>query len=79
MATPAVSDAGPQSPTQPKEPGQPPFISMRSALIAMIAVFCGAVIGGLTFLAGGSVPQATIAGLTVFAGVVAGLDKLVGR
>lgn len=44
-------------------PAAPEFLSLRTAVILLIAFVCGIVAGFLTFLANGNVPGAVIAGL----------------
>ena len=63
----------------PQTPDQDPLVPQRLALIAVIAIVIGAMIGGLTFMASPSVPAAVIAGLVAFGAAVVALDKLVGR
>jgi zinc transporter ZupT len=62
-----------------RTPQQDPLVPLRLALIAVIAVVVGAVIGTLTFLASPSVPQAVLAGLLAAGTAVLALDKLIGR
>jgi hypothetical protein len=60
-------------------PQHDPLVPLRLALIAVIAIFIGVVIGTLTYLASPSVPAAMTAGLVAFGTTVVALDKLVGR
>ncbi|MFD8290587.1 hypothetical protein [Streptomyces lavendulae] len=46
----------------PPEPG--PFMTLHTALVLLAAAFIGAVVGGLTFLSGGPVAGAVLAGIT---------------
>lgn len=48
--------------TPSTEPG--PFLTMHTALVLLAAAFIGLVVGGLTFLSGGPVASALLAGLT---------------
>jgi hypothetical protein len=49
------------------------------ALIVLIAVVIGSVVGGLTFWATQSMPHALLAGLAGTAGAPLPLDKVIGR
>jgi hypothetical protein len=49
------------------------------ALIVLIAVVIGGAVGGLTFWATQSLPQALLAGLAGAAGALLPLDKVIGR
>ncbi|GAA3465424.1 glycerol uptake facilitator-like aquaporin [Saccharothrix longispora] len=53
------------------------FVSIRSALIFVIAFLCAAVVGVLTFLANGNVPGAVLAGLCAMGGAFLGLHLLI--
>ena len=53
--------------------------SLRLALLVLIAVVIGGVVGGLTFWATQSLPQALLAGLAGAAGALLSLDKMIGR
>lgn len=55
-----------------------PFISVRSALVALIGVFAGCVIGGLTCLAVPNVPAAVIAGIATAGVCIREAHKLIG-
>lgn len=55
----------------------PEFISLRTAVILLIAFVCGVVAGSLTFLAYGNVPAAVLAGLGAVAGALIAAHTLV--
>lgn len=65
--------------TSSKTPKPMSFVPLRSAVIAIIAVIIGAVVGSLTFWAGHALPQALLAGLTSAGVAILPLDKLIGR
>ncbi|MGW4440802.1 hypothetical protein ACWELO_34650 [Streptomyces sp. NPDC004596] len=44
--------------------GPAPFLTIHTAVVLLIAVVIGLVVGGLTFLSGGAVAAAVPAGLT---------------
>ncbi|MEU8717930.1 hypothetical protein [Streptomyces sp. NPDC048663] len=48
----------------PTPQGPPPFMTVRTAVVLLIAVLIGLVVGGLTFLSGGAAAAAVLAGLT---------------
>jgi hypothetical protein len=60
-------------------PAPEPLVLLRLALIVVIAMVIGGVIGSLTWLAVHSVPQAVLAGLLGGGAAVLPLDKLIGR
>ena len=62
-----------------KAPQPPPLVPLRLALIVLIAVVIGGAVGGLTFWATQSLPQALLAGLAGAAGALLPLDKVIGR
>jgi hypothetical protein len=62
-----------------KAPQPAPLVPQRSALIVLIAIVIGGVVGGLTFWATQSYPQALLAGLAGAAGALLPLDKVIGR
>jgi hypothetical protein len=62
-----------------KAPQPAPLVPLRLALIVLVAVVIGGVVGGLTFWATQSLPQALLAGFTGTAGALLPLDKMVGR
>lgn len=43
---------------------QTPLFSIRLALILLLALVCGGIVGLLTWLAGDNIPAAVLAGLT---------------
>ncbi|MEU6236273.1 hypothetical protein [Kitasatospora sp. NPDC047058] len=66
----------PPPPSQlPPEPE--PLFTVRTAIILLGGAFIGTVVGGLTFLGGGSAAEAVLAGLTGFGASVMGLHKLI--
>src|SRR5687768_12356121 len=65
--------------TTSKAPQPDPLVPLRSALIVLIAIIIGGVLGGLTFWANQSLPQALFAGLAGAAGALLPLDKMIGR
>jgi hypothetical protein len=60
-------------------PPPDPLVPLRLALIALIAVVIACVVGGLTFWATHSLPQALLAGLVCAGAAVPPLDKMIGR
>jgi fatty acid desaturase len=60
-------------------PQPAPLVPLRSALIALIAVVIGCALGGLTFWATHSWPQALLAGLLGAGATLLPLDKIIGR
>ncbi|MFA7767919.1 hypothetical protein ACGFNX_41860 [Streptomyces sp. NPDC048723] len=50
--------------TPPNQPDPAPFLTVHAALILLAAAFIGSMVGGLTFLSGGPVAGAVLAGLT---------------
>jgi uncharacterized membrane protein YccC len=48
----------------PTPQGPAPFLTIHTAVVLLIAVVIGLVVGGLTFLSGGAVATAVLAGLT---------------
>jgi hypothetical protein len=63
----------------PKTPEPPSLLPLRSALIVLIAMIVGFVVGGLTLLAEPSVPKALLAGIGAAAAALLPLDKVIGR
>ncbi|QQQ79809.1 hypothetical protein IOD16_16280 [Saccharothrix sp. 6-C] len=43
---------------------QPPLFTLRLALILLLALVCGGIVGLLAWLAGDNIPAAILAGLT---------------
>ncbi|MEU4584462.1 hypothetical protein AB0F92_20565 [Kitasatospora aureofaciens] len=66
------------TPTLPPQPDPAPFLTVRTAIILLMAAFIGLIVGGLTFLSGGPAAGAVLAGLTGAGASVLGLQKLVG-
>ena len=62
-----------------KAPQPAPLVPLRLALIVLIAVVIGGVVGSLTFWATQSLPQALLAGLAGATGALLPLDKVIGR
>jgi hypothetical protein len=56
-----------------------PLVPLRLALIVLIAVVIGGVVGGLTLWANQSMPQALLVGLAGAGGALLALDRLIGR
>jgi hypothetical protein len=63
----------------PRTPEQDPLVPQRLALIALIALIAGAIVGTLTYFASQGVHQALLAGLIAAAAAPVPLDKLIGR
>jgi hypothetical protein len=61
----------------PHDPKDRPLLSMRTALILMIALFVGFAIGALTFCSDQSLPKALLAGLGAAGVVVLPLNKAI--
>ncbi|TQS42852.1 hypothetical protein [Cryptosporangium phraense] len=61
------------------DPTPPPLLPMRSALIIVIALLAGAVMGGLTLWGGASLPVALVAGLSTAGVSLIPLDRIIGR
>ncbi|MGW4199444.1 hypothetical protein [Streptomyces sp. NPDC004726] len=55
---------GPSTPVIPPQPDPASFVSVHTALVLLAAAFIGLIVGGLTFLSGGPVAGAVLAGLT---------------
>ena len=80
IAPPADGAEGEAVPvTTSKAPQPAPLVPMRLALIVLIALIIGGVVGGLTFWAAQSLPQASLAGLAGAAGALVPLDRIIGR
>jgi len=62
-----------------KVPEPAPLVPLRLALIVVISVLTGGVVGSLTYWAAQSLPQAILAGLAGTAGALLPLDKVIGR
>ncbi|TXR94528.1 hypothetical protein EAO73_34985 [Streptomyces sp. col6] len=59
-------------------PGSPPFLTIHTAVVLLIAVVIGLIAGGLTFLSGGAAAAAVLAGLTAAGLSVPVLRSLIG-
>lgn len=55
-----------------------PFLTIHTAVVLLIAVVIGLIVGGLTFLSGGAVAAAVLAGLAAAGVSVPGLRSLIG-
>lgn len=62
----------------PTPQGPAPFLTIHTAVVLLIAVVIGLIVGGLTFLSGGAVAAAVLAGLTAAGVSVPGLRSLIG-
>lgn len=62
----------------PTPQGPAPFLTIHTAVVLLIAVVIGLVVGGLTFLSGGSVAAAVLAGLTAAGISIPVLRSLIG-
>ncbi|MFG3105086.1 hypothetical protein ACGFZL_31845 [Streptomyces sp. NPDC048182] len=62
----------------PTPQGPAPFLMIHTAVVLLIAVVIGLVVGGLTFLSGGAVAAAVLAGLTAAGVSIPGLRSLIG-
>ncbi|MDW4903215.1 hypothetical protein RB625_32910 [Streptomyces californicus] len=62
----------------PTPQGPAPFLTIHTAVVLLIAVVIGLVVGGLTFLSGGAVAAAVLAGLTAAGFSVPVLRSLIG-
>ncbi|AEY85287.1 hypothetical protein SHJG_0005 [Streptomyces hygroscopicus subsp. jinggangensis 5008] len=62
----------------PTPQGPAPFLTIHTAVVLLIAVVIGLVVGGLTFLSGGAVAAAVLAGLTAAGVSVPVLRSLIG-
>ncbi|MET9372256.1 hypothetical protein ABZY00_31070 [Streptomyces griseoflavus] len=62
----------------PTPQGPAPFLTIHTAVVLLIAVVIGLVVGGLTFLSGGAVAAAVLAGLTTAGVSIPVLRTLIG-
>ncbi|WP_344283789.1 hypothetical protein [Streptomyces hebeiensis] len=62
----------------PTPQGPAPFLTIHTAVVLLIAVVIGLIAGGLTFLSGGAVAAAVLAGLTAAGFSVPVLRSLIG-
>jgi hypothetical protein len=58
--------------------GKPPLLSPRSALILLLAICSGLVVGALTKMAGKSVAEAVLAGLVATGTSAIGFNSVIG-
>ncbi|MET8848701.1 hypothetical protein [Amycolatopsis sp. NPDC004625] len=63
----------------PRKPVPPPVVTVRQAVVLLLALVCGLTVGVLTYLAGGNLPAAILAGLSSFGGAVVFLHRAVDR
>ncbi|MFK0221163.1 hypothetical protein ACIQWN_23595 [Streptomyces vinaceus] len=66
------------SATPPPAPGETPLLTAHSALVLLMALFFGTVMGVLTYFSVGGIASALLAGLPAFGMSAAALHKLVG-
>ncbi|MDG9711404.1 hypothetical protein [Streptomyces sp. DH10] len=62
----------------PTPQGPAPFLTIHTTIVLLIAVVIGLIVGGLTFLSGGAVAAAVLAGLTAAGVSVPVLRSLIG-
>lgn len=62
----------------PTPQGPAPFLTIHTAVVLLIAVVIGLVVGGLTFLSGGAVAAVVLAGLTAAGISIPVLRSLIG-
>ncbi|MCM1943501.1 hypothetical protein NC239_35475 [Streptomyces sp. G3] len=62
----------------PTPQGPAPFLTIHTAVVLLIAVVIGLIVGGLTFLSGGAVAAAVLAGLTAAGVSIPVLRSLIG-
>jgi hypothetical protein len=62
----------------PTPQGPAPFLTIHTAVVLLIAVVIGLIAGGLTFLSGGAVAAAVLAGLTAAGVSIPVLRTLIG-
>lgn len=62
----------------PTPQGPAPFLTIHTAVVLLIAVVIGLIVGGLTFLSGGAVAAAVLAGLTAVGVSIPVLRSLIG-
>ena len=63
--------------TPSNQPDPAPFFTVHTALVLLAAAFIGSVMGGLTFLSGGPVASAVLAGLIGFGASIPVLRSLI--
>lgn len=66
------------APLPPNPPGHGPFMSLNTAVVLLTAAVIGLIVGGLTFLSGGLVAGAVLAGLTGAGASIPVLRSLIG-
>jgi hypothetical protein len=54
------------------------LLSVRSALILSMAIFCGMAVGILSWMSERPIPEAVVAGICVAGGSAACLNRLIG-
>ncbi|MBT2406325.1 MULTISPECIES: hypothetical protein [unclassified Streptomyces] len=64
--------------TPPPAPDEVPLLTAHSALVLLMAMFFGVVMGVLTYSSVGGIASALLAGLPAFGISAAALHKLVG-
>ncbi|MEV5645615.1 hypothetical protein AB0L67_36720 [Streptomyces flaveolus] len=62
----------------PTPQGPTPFLTIHTAVVLLIAVVIGLIVGGLTLLSSGAVAAAVLAGLTAAGVSVPALRSLIG-
>ncbi|WP_333744843.1 hypothetical protein [Streptomyces ardesiacus] len=62
----------------PTPQGPAPFLTIHTAVVLLISVVIGLIVGGLTFLSGGAVAAAVLAGLTAAGVSIPVLRSLIG-
>ena len=60
------------------KPSPPPLLSIRTALILLLGVLCGAAVAALTALAERNLTTAGLAGLATTGGAIAFFHKVIG-
>ena len=61
------------------KPSSPPLLSVRTALILLLGVLCGATVTTLTTLAERNLTTAMLAGLAATGGAIAFFHKVIGH
>ncbi|REK89623.1 hypothetical protein DY245_14915 [Streptomyces inhibens] len=65
------------TPPPPATHDSEPFLTLHTAIVLLAAGFIGLIVGSLTFLNGGALAGAALAGLTAFGACVPALNKLI--
>ena len=60
-----------------KHDPRPSLLTVRAAVVIMLAIFAGVVAGVLSHLAGRSVPESLLTGLGTIGGAVALFEKII--